>query len=130
LAGNDQHSNAVNPTEQHGGSAPGKDETRRKGPWAAKASEGVVPDKLGGPDAPSSLSPEDPELGSSVLGGPARTEEPATETGVDPHGGDHADATSDGGPDVPPDAEPALKDIATGPRQVDLDSASGAAPGG
>jgi hypothetical protein len=129
LAGEDQHGDAVNPTEQRGGSVPGEDETRRKGPWAAKARDGVVPDKLGGSDAPADLSPEDPELGSSVLGGPARTEEPATEAGVDPHGGDHADATSDGGPDVPHGVEPALKDIGTGPRQVDLDSAGGAQPG-
>jgi hypothetical protein len=57
-----------------------------------------------------------------VLGRPAGTEDPATETGIDPHGGDGADATSDGGPDVPDGVEPDLKDAASGPRQVDAGS--------
>ena len=57
-----------------------------------------------------------------MLGRPAGTEDPATETGIDPHGGDGADATSDGGPDVPDGVEPDLKDAASGPRQVDVGS--------
>lgn len=118
MAGNDK------PTEQRGGSVPSDDEAREKGSWAAKARDGVVPAELGGSDAPEELLPEDPQLGSSVLGRPARSDEPATETGVDPHGGDHADATSDGGPDRPDGAEPDLKDAASGPRQIDVESAS------
>jgi len=69
-------------------------------------------------------------IGSSVLGRPALSDDPATETGVDPHGGDHADATSDGGPDVPEGVEPDLKDAASGPRQVDVESARRARPEG
>jgi hypothetical protein len=128
MTGIDQDRDVVKPTEQRGGSVPGTDETRRKGPWAAKAQDGVVPGDLGGSDAPADLLPKDPELGSSVLGRPARNEDPATETGIDPHGGDDADATSDAGPDVPPGVEPDLKDAASGPRRVDLGSISRARP--
>ena len=53
------------------------------------------------------------ELGSSVLGVTTGSEEPATEDGIAPEGGDNADATSDGGPDLPQGAEPDLKDAAT-----------------
>ena len=67
---------------------------------------------------------EDPELGSSVLGETTGSDEPATESGVDLSGGDHADAVTDGGPDVPKDAEPDLKDVAAAARQADVDSAS------
>ncbi len=38
---------------------------------------------------------DDPQLGSSVLGETTGSDEPATESGVDPSGGDEADATSD-----------------------------------
>jgi hypothetical protein len=130
MTGNHEDRDAAKPTEQRGGAVPGDEEARRKGPWAAKARDGVVPSELGGSDAPAELLPDDPELGSSVLGRPARTQDPATETGVDPHGGDNADATSDGGPEVPDGVEPDLKDAASGPRQVDVDSVSGARPGG
>ncbi len=129
MAGNDEDRDALKPTEQRGGSVPGDDEARAKGPWAAKAQDGVVPADLGGSDAPAELLPEDPELGSSVLGRPARSDDPATETGVDPHGGDHADAVTDGGPVVPDGSEPDLKDAASGPRQVDVESASTRRPG-
>jgi hypothetical protein len=37
---------------------------------------------------------EDPELGSAVLGESTGSDEPATRTGIDPAGGDDADATS------------------------------------
>jgi hypothetical protein len=114
---------AVKPTEQRGGSAVGEDEASRKGPWAETADDGVVPADLGGSDASADVQPADPELGSSVLGRPARSEEPATESGIDPAGGDNADATTDGGPDVPAGVEPDLKDAASGPRQSDLESA-------
>ena len=110
-------------SEQRGGAAPGGQEVRQKGPWAARAGEGVVPSELGGSDAPDELLGEDSELGGAVLGGPARSEGPATEAGVDPQGGEQADATSDGGLGVPPGAEADLKDAARGPRRVDVESA-------
>ena len=104
---------AVKPSEQRGGSTPGEAETREKGSWAATASEGLIPAELGGSDAPRELLGEDPELGSEVLGVTTGSDEPATEDGVDPSGGDDADATSDGGPEAPPVGEPDLKDAAT-----------------
>jgi hypothetical protein len=112
-----------NPTEQRGGAPPGEHEVREKGPWAARAGEGVVPPELGGSDAPAELQADDPELGSAVTGAPARSEAPATEAGIDPAGGDEADATTDGGANPPAGAEPDLKDAAAGPRQVDVESA-------
>jgi hypothetical protein len=112
----------VNPTEQRGGSTPSEREADEKGPWAAKAADGIVSAELGGSDAPADLQGEDPELGSSALGATTGSDEPATETGVDPSGGDNADATSDGGPEPPAGAEPDLKDAAAGPRQADVKS--------
>jgi hypothetical protein len=112
------------PTEQRGGAPTGEQEAREKGPWAARAREGVVPPELGGSDALAEQLPDDPELGGAVLGGPARSDAPATASGIDRHGGDQADATTDGGKDVPAGAEPDLKDAARGPRQVDVDSAN------
>lgn len=117
----DEHE--AKPSEQRGGAPTGEQEAREKGPWAAQAREGVVPAELGGSDASAGQLPEDPELGGEVLGAPARSEAPATESGIDPHGGDRADATSDGGPGVPAGAEPDLKDAARGPRQVDRQAA-------
>jgi hypothetical protein len=101
---------SVRPTEQRGGKTPGEDEARSKGSWAGTAGEGVVPAELGGSDAPPGLLAEDPQLGSSVLGATTGSDEPATETGVDLGAGDHADAISDGGPDIPQGGEPDLKD--------------------
>ena len=111
------------PTEQRGGAPTGEQEAREKGAWAATAGDGVVPAELGGSDASEDQLAADPELGSDVLGGPASSEAPATESGIDSHAGDRADATSDGGPEVPAGAEPDLKDAGSGPRQVDLKSA-------
>jgi hypothetical protein len=111
------------PSEQRGGTTPDAAETREKGPWAGTAAEGIVPAELGGSDAPRELLGEDPELGSSVLGATTGVDEPATETGVDPSGGDRADATSDAGPDLPEGAEPDLKDAAATPRPADGESA-------
>ncbi|HEY2771702.1 MAG TPA: hypothetical protein VGI87_14100 [Solirubrobacteraceae bacterium] len=119
MAGDEQR----NPSEQRGGTPPGEDEAREKGPWAAKAGEGVVPAELGGSDGSDEMLPEDPELGSSVLGGSAATEEPATDAGIDRTAGDEADATSDAGVERPDAAEPDLKDAAAGPRLLDADSA-------
>ena len=103
------------PSEQRGGTTPGDEEAREKGPWAAKAQDGVVDAELGGSDAPREMLDEDPELGSDVLGRTAASDEPATEGGVDLSAGDQADATTDGGPDVPDDVEPDLKDATSGP---------------
>ncbi|MGZ4179803.1 MAG: hypothetical protein ACXVUL_03835 [Solirubrobacteraceae bacterium] len=119
----DDQRNPVNPSEQRGGTTPGEEEASEKGSWAATASEGVVPAELGGSDAPREMLDDDPELGSSVLGATTGSDEPATEAGVDARGGDQADATTDGGPEVPDGAEPDLKDAAGGPRQVDRGSA-------
>jgi hypothetical protein len=111
------------PSEQRGGTTPGDEEAREKGEWAARAQEGVVPASLGGSDAPDEMLPEDPELGSAALGRTAESDEPATDEGVDLAAGDQADAVTDGGANVPEDAEPDLKDATAGPRQVDVDSA-------
>ncbi len=102
----------VKPSEQRGGGTPGDEEARRKGEWAAKAAEGVVPAELGGSDAPRDMLGADPELGSRVLGETTGSDEPATEDGIDRSEGDDADATTDGGPEVPDDVEPDLRDAA------------------
>lgn len=124
MMGSEDRDEAAAPSELRGGTAPGDREAREKGPWAAHAADGVVPAELGGSDAPDELLADDPELGSAVLGGPADDDSPATQAGIDRHGGDRADATSDGGPEVPPGAEPDLKDAGRGPRRVDVDSAA------
>src|SRR5215203_1360328 len=111
------------PSEQRGGATPDEAEIREKGPWAETAAEGIVPAELGGSDAPREMLAEDRELGSPVLGESTGSGEPATESGIDPSAGDEADATSDGGPEPPEEAEPDLKDAAAVPRQVDRDSA-------
>lgn len=122
MAGTEDQHEPVKPTEQRGGTTPGEDEAREKGPWAAKANEGVVPARLGGSDAPEGMQADDPELGSSVLGATTGSDEPATESGIDLSAGDNADATSDGGPASAQGAEPDLKDAAAGPRQPDRQS--------
>jgi hypothetical protein len=109
----------VKPSEQRGGSTPDEQEVREKGQWASSAAEGMVPAELGGSDAPRELLGPDPELGSAVLGVTTGSEEPATEDGVDLAGGDNADATADGGPEVAEGTEPALKDIATAQLQAE-----------
>jgi hypothetical protein len=120
----DDQRSSVDPSEQRGGTTPGERESAEKGPWAAKAAEGVVPAELGGSDASREMLDDDAELGSSVLGATTGSDEPATEAGIDPASGDRADATTDGGPDVPAGAEPDLKDAAGGSRQVDRESAA------
>src|SRR4051794_26933626 len=112
------------PSEQRGGHVPGDDEARDKGEWAASAQEGVVPAELGGADAPEEMLPGDPELGSESLGRTASSDEPATESGIDPGAGDNADAVTHGGADVAQGDEPDFKAATAGPRQVDADSAS------
>ena len=81
----------------------------KKGEWAETAEEGIVPDELSDPEVPHGRT-----TGSN---------EPATADGVDPAGGDAADATTDGGAQPPEGAEPDLKDAAAGPRQSDLEAA-------
>jgi hypothetical protein len=82
------------PSEQRGGTTPGDAEIAEKGEWAETAAEGIVPAELGGSDAPREMLADDPELGSEALGETTGSDEPATDTGVDPAGGDEADATS------------------------------------
>jgi hypothetical protein len=116
----------VKPSEQRGGSTPSGDEARDKGEWAATAQDGIVPAELGGSDAPAEMLDDDPELGSSVLGETTASDEPATDTGVDASGGEHADAVTDGGSAAPPAGEePDLKDATAGPREPDRESAAG-----
>ncbi len=113
------HSDAINPSEQRGGTTPGGEEAGRKGEWAATAQEGVVPAELGGSDAPPELLDEDPELGRDALGTTTGSETPATASGIDLSAGDQADAVRDGGA-VPPNAGmPDVKDAPAGPREVD-----------
>jgi hypothetical protein len=111
------------PSEQRGGTTPDEAEIREKGPWSETAAEGIVPRDLGGSDAPREMLAEDPQLGSPALGQTTGSDEPATESGIDPSAGDEADATSDAGPEPREGAEPDLKDAAAAPRQVDADSA-------
>jgi hypothetical protein len=113
----------VDPKEQRGGTTPGDREAAEKGEWAAQAREGVVPGELGGSDAPEEMLDSDPELKSDALGATTGSDEPATETGIDPGAGDYADATAQGGPQVPRGLEPDLKDATAGPREADRESA-------
>ena len=46
----DDQRSSVDPSEQRGGTTPGAQEAAEKGPWAAKAADGVVPAELGGSD--------------------------------------------------------------------------------
>ncbi len=105
----DQHE--VKPSEQRGGTNPGAEDVREKGAWVAHAEEGIVPSQLGGSDAPEEMLDEDPELRGSVLGATTGSDEPATKSGIDLSAGENADATSQGGPEVPEQAEPDLKDL-------------------
>ena len=109
------------PSEQRGGTTPDEAEAREKGEWGGTAAEGVVPAELGGSDAPPEMLDEDPELGSSVLGRTTGSDEPATEEGIDTTAGDEADAVSDGGPDLPENAEPDLKDVGAASQRDDAD---------
>ncbi|MFL5973442.1 MAG: hypothetical protein ACJ750_13740 [Gaiellaceae bacterium] len=111
------------PSEQRGGTTPDEAEIREKGPWSEVAAEGIVPAEAGGSDAPRELLAEDPQLESTVLGATTASDQPATESGIDPSSGDEADAVSDGGPELPEGGEPDLKDAAAARRQVDVDSA-------
>jgi hypothetical protein len=108
--------------ERQGGKPLGDAEAREKGPWAARADEGIAPAQPGPSDAERAPA-EDGELGGSVVGVTTGSDEPATTDGVDLAAGDNADATTDGGPSPAADIEPDLKDAASGPRQADVMSA-------
>ncbi len=119
MAGSDKEKGPQKPSEQRGGTTPDEKEAREKGEWGGTAGEGIVPAELGGSDAPREMLAEDPELDSSVLGRtPARTSRPPRRAWTS-SAGDDADATSDGGPDLPEDAEPDLKDIGAASRRDD-----------
>ena len=111
VATSDEH-DPVKPSEQRGGTTPDEAEAREKGEWAGTVADGMVPAELGGSDAPQELLGDDPELGSAVLGETTGSDEPATDEGIDLSAGDHADATSDGGPEER-EGEPDLKDAAS-----------------
>ena len=81
-----------------------------KGEWAETADEGIVPDELG--------DDED----AAVLGRTTGSDEPATEEGVDLSAGDEADATADGGVELPEGAEPDLKDAMGAHQRPDADT--------
>jgi hypothetical protein len=119
MAPSDRDQDPQKPSEQRGGTTPDEAEAREKGEWAGRADEGVVPADLGGSDAPREMLAEDPELGSSVLGRTTGSDEPATDSGIDLSAGDNADAVTDGGPDVPADAEPDLKDVGAAARDAE-----------
>jgi hypothetical protein len=123
VPGSDREKGPQKPSEQRGGTTPDEAEAREKGEWAGTSGEGIVPAEEGGSDAPREMLEEDPELESSVLGRTTGSDEPATESGIDPSGGDQADAVIDGGPELPEGAEPDTKDIGQAPRQSDSESA-------
>ena len=122
MAGSDEEQGSVKPSEQRGGTTPDAAEVREKGSWSEVAAEGLVPAELGGSDAPEELLEDDPELGSDVLGRTTGSDEPATDQGIDPSGGDEADATTDAGPEPSPGVEPDLKDAAATQLRPDVDS--------
>ena len=124
MAGRDRDESTQQPSEQRGGGTPDEAEAREKGEWASTSDEGIVPPDLGGSDAPREMLADDPQLDSSVLGETTGSDEPATESGIDLSAGDNADAATDGGPTVPEDAEPDVKDIGTTPRRADGKSSS------
>jgi hypothetical protein len=119
MAGSDEETGPQKPSEQRGGTTPDEREAREKGEWSETAAEGIVPAEEGGSDAPREMLAEDPELESSVLGETTGSDEPATDQGIDPSGGDEADATTDAGPEPPADAEPDLKDAPAASQQDD-----------
>jgi hypothetical protein len=122
MSGSGEEQDPVKPSEQRGGTTPDAAELRAKGSWSDVAAEGVVPAELGGSDAAPELLEQDPELGSSVLGRTTGSDEPATEEPIDSSGGDNADATSDGGPELPEGAEPDLKDVGAARLAADVES--------
>jgi hypothetical protein len=89
----------TNPEEQRGGTTPDEQELQEKGEWAEGARDGIVP-----------RNEEADQLDDAALGRTTGSDEPATREGVDLSAGDNADATSDGGVELPEEGEPDLKD--------------------
>jgi hypothetical protein len=126
MAGDDDREQGVRPSEQRGGANPTDDEAHAKGEWVDTAKEGIVPAELGGSDAPPEmLSDDDPGYSDAALGRTTGSDEPATDGGIDPSAGDGADATRDGGPEIPAGAEPDTKDVAAAAQRPDTGSAGG-----
>lgn len=120
MAETEHEPSVVPPTERSGGSNPDEAEAREKGGWGGEVADGIVPAELGGSDAPAEMQGEDPELGSAVIGRSTGSDEPATPGGVPTDAGDNADATSDGGPDLPPaEEEPAQSAAPAASRAAD-----------
>src|SRR3954447_7066137 len=113
MAGADSKTGPEKPSEQRGGTVPGEAEAREKGPWAGTVGDGIVPAELGGSDAPDAvLGDEETGYSDAALGRTTGSNEPATDGGIDPAAGDAADATTQGGPDLPEAGEGDTKDVA------------------
>src|SRR3954468_16503182 len=89
----------TNPEEQRGGTTPDDQELQEKGAWAEGARDGIVP-----------RDEEADQLDDAALRRPTGSDDATTQEGVDLSAGDNADATSDGGVELPEGAEPDLKD--------------------
>jgi hypothetical protein len=112
MAGDDSRQGSEKPSEQRGGTTPGDAEAREKGPWAGTAGDGIVPAELGGSDAPAEMLEDAPQMSDAALGRTTGSNEPATADGIDRSAGDNADATTDGGPQLPEGGETDTKDVA------------------
>ena len=113
MAGDDSKTGSEKPSEQRGGTVPGEKEAREKGPWGGTAGEGIVPAELGGSDAPVEvLGDEDTGYSDAALGRTTGSNNPATDGGIDPAAGDAADATTQGGPELPESGDVDTKDVA------------------
>ena len=121
MAGDDTKQGGERPSEQRGGTTPGDAEARAKGEWAGTAQDGVVPAELGGSDAPAEMLEDAPGMGDAALGRTTGSNEPATDGGIDRTAGDRADATTDGGPDLPESGDVDTKDVAQAAVQRDRD---------
>ena len=113
MAETDYEPSVVPPTERSGGTNPAQAEAREKGGWGGEVASGIVPAELGGSDAPGEMLGADPELGSAVIGRSTGSDEPATPGGVPTDAGDNADATTDGGPELPPAGEEPVQSAAS-----------------
>src|SRR3954453_20322001 len=97
MAGDERQQGPVKPSEQRGGTTPGDEEARANGGGAAGAQKAVVPAELGGSDSPEEILEDAPGMSDAALGRTTGSDEPATEAGIDPAAGDHADAARPGG---------------------------------
>jgi hypothetical protein len=111
MAGDDSKQGTEKPSEQRGGTVPGEAEAREKGQWAGGVGDGIVPAELGGSDAPAEMLEDAPDMKDDALGRTTGSNEPATDGGIDPAGGDNADATAHGGPELPESGEVDTKDV-------------------